>query len=133
MKLGSPDTVNPENEPVTLTEDGANNNPKLQQAKNFVMALPHSKRPMRIQTTGMFHNPRAVFAYRLDAKGNPTDEVRQMFGAGWQLSQEEVNVRDAILADPANKNLNEEIYRQMGERGLRVDSDPPQANDVRVL
>lgn len=118
------------------------NNPNLQKVLQNVVDgyKPHrigkSNRQIRIDHTAMIENDKPIYGYKtVHNESTNTDEQipRLLYRAGWYLSPEENAIKEGILADEANKKLNETIWKQMEQAGMTVEKSPAEVGDAKVV
>lgn len=121
-----------------VAEPNAQNNPHLSKVIDSIVKgySPHrlgkANRHIRIHHTAMIPCPVPVYAWKRGANGEKV-EPQLLFRAGWYLSVEEAAMVERIMKDDDNRELNEQIRKQMEEQGMEYEKTPATQQEVKVV
>lgn len=128
-------------ESALIVEPGASGNPHLKKMiqmlqKGFSLHRGNKQNhslDLREHNIALIPNPRPIYAWVKDKKTGERIRPQELFRAGWYVSVAEKALIDEILADPHNKDLNEQIWKTIEDAGLPLDKESGSMKDVKVI
>lgn len=116
-------------ESAIIAEASAAGNPHRERIMAGVLRnFRGNRKATRVEMTAAFHNERDVYAINQE-----TGEPVLLAKAGWSLSAMEKANIDLAMENEANRELNEWVWEEQENQGVKSRKGPAEQKNVQVL